>query len=409
MRSRLATLAVNFCRIVVGATYVASGMSKVLDPAGMEHKMMAYLRQWDILTWTDGTAWLTAMVIALAAAEFMLGIWLLLGIRRRLTSILVTAATFVFTLLTIYIYVKEPVPDCGCFGDAVKLSHGQTLLKNIVLLLLCVPLVAAPLKIVRLIRERSQWMPSLYAAIFVVACGIYSSTYVPIVDFTSYVPGYSFNAAMEGKFGEKGIEDAFNFAVMDSKGNDITPEALLDTGYTFLAISPRLEQADHSVSDRISEIFNGSKAEGYKFYFLTSSDSTAFAKWQDATGAEYTPYHTDEGVLAAAAKTNPGLLLLHGDTIIGKWGKHNLPVLTDEHNKDVPVTKLAQMPQNTPQKLLKIGAWMFIPMIFLIFADSLAAGTVTVRRWRLKRLARVRINSKTARHTESEQDEPTSN
>lgn len=405
MKRWLSALAVNLCRLALGVTYVASGMSKALDPAGMEHKVAAYLRNWDILLWTEGTAWLTAMVIALAATEFMLGMWLLIGMRRRLTTRLVTLFTAVFTILTIYIYIKEPVPDCGCFGDAVKLSHGETLLKNVVLLALCVPPLLRPLKIVRLIRQDSQWMPSLYAAAFVTACGIYSSSYTPLVDFTSYVPGYSFNAAMEGKFGEKGIEDAFNFAVLDTAENDITPDVILGDGYTFLAIATNLERTDRSVSDCIAEIHERAETTGeFHFYFLTASDEAAWEKWKDATDATYSPCHTDEGVLHTAAKTDPGLLLLHADTIVGKWTKNNLPTITDRNNLPVPVQKLTQKPQKTGQKLLKIAAWLFIPVLFLIFADSLAAGTVTLRRRSLKRLARARINQPATKHIATEAD-----
>ena len=395
MKHWFSALAVNICRLIVGAVYVASGLSKVLDPAGMEHKLMAYLRHWDVLTWTDGTAWLTAMVIALAAVEFMLGIWLLLGIRRKLTTRTITIVTLAFTLLTIYIYVNEPVPDCGCFGDAVKLTNGQTLLKNLVLLIFCVPPLLWPLKITRYIREQSQWMPSLYAAVFVVACGIYSSSYVPLVDFTNYVPGFNFTRAMEGELGEKAMEDAFNFAVVDTMGNDLTPEVVFDTGYTFLALSSRLDQADRSVSDRLTEFFDCAQENGdFRFFFLTSSGREEMEQWRDATGAEYEAYHTDEGVLDAAAKTNPAFLLLHGDTIVGKWTKNNLPALRDAQNKPIPVQKMVQKPQNTSQKLLKIVAWLFVPLIFFIFADGLAAGTVTLRRKRLKSLARARLKQK---------------
>lgn len=404
MKRWLSSLVVNICRFVLGTTFVASGMSKVLDPAGMEHKIAAYFRNWDFLTWTEGTAWLTAFVITLASVEFMVGIWLLIGMRPRLTTRLVTLITLCFTLFTVYIYIKEPVADCGCFGEAVKLSHGQTLLKNIVLLLLCLPPLLRPLKIIRFIRRGSQWMPSLYAAVFVVACGIYSSSYVPLVDFTSYVPGYSFNAAMEGKLGEKALVDAFNFAVLNTAGEDITPDVTLNEGYTFLVIATHLDRADRSMSDYITRLHDRAKqSDDFHFYFLTSSDEKAWESWQDATAAEYLPSHADEGVLDAAAKTNPGLLLLHADTIVGKWGKHNLPALKDTQNKPVSIQNLAQKPQNTTQKLLKIAAWLFFPMIFLIFADGLAAGTITLRRRSLKKLARARINQKAKGQTSTEQ------
>ncbi len=289
MKFRLQIILVNVCRLFVGITFVASGMAKTLDPAGMEHKLLAYLRSWNVFTWTEDTSWLTAMVLTLATIEFLLGIWLLIGMRRRFTTICTALATLLFTLLTIYIYIVSPVPDCGCFGDAIKLSHGETLLKNIVLLALCIPLVVWPLKIIPLLRRKSYWLPSLYAVAFVLACGIYSSNRIPLVDFTSYVPGYAFTAAMEGQYGEKGIEDAFNFAVLDTASNDITPDVIQAQGYTFLVLSANLDQADYSVSDRINEIYRRSQEiADCRFFFLTASDSAAFARWKDRAAAEYT-------------------------------------------------------------------------------------------------------------------------
>ncbi|MBR1838220.1 MAG: DoxX family protein [Bacteroidaceae bacterium] len=392
MKKRIALyLIVNIARLVLGATYVFSGLTKAVDPAGMEHKLMAYFRQWDILTWTADSLWLTAIVLLLATVEFMLGIWLLIGIRRRFTSFALAAITAVFTLLTIYIYIKEPVPDCGCFGDAIKLTNGQTLLKNIVLLTLTLPILLYSHAIYRLVRRSTQWLASLVSAVFIVACGIYSSSYVPLVDFTNYVPGFSFNSAMEGKLGEQALEDAFNFAVLDTAGNDITPDVTLSEGYTFLAIAQPLSSTDRSVSDRIAEIYRRAKQQGdCQFYFLTASDSAAFATWRDATDAPYVPHHTDEGVLHSAAKTNPGLLLLHNDTIVAKWGRHNLPNIVDAQNQPVALQKLEQKPQKPTRRLTKLLVALTIPLIFIIFADAIMAGTLTLRRKSLRRMAKQR-------------------
>ncbi|MBP3228034.1 MAG: DoxX family protein [Bacteroidaceae bacterium] len=391
MKRFLTSLAVNVCRTVLGLVFTASGLSKAVDPAGMEHKVSAYLDNWGVLTWTAGTAWLTVAVIALALAEFMLGIALLLGAWRKTVTRLVALATLAFTALTVYIYAREPVADCGCFGEALRLSNGETLAKNVVLCLLCLPPLLRPLAVTPLARRGARGLALLYAAAFLVAVAVRSSVYMPVADFTSYVPGYNFERAMAGELGDKAMEDAFNFAVIDTAGNDVTFDLLADTGYTFVAVIPRLERADRGVSDRIAQLHRQSLRGGFGFAALTSSATEARRVWADATGAEYAFCHTDEGVLEAAARTSPGLLLLHGGTIVGKWGRIGLAQLLTDADGNVSPPKLAQPPYNLGQRLLKIAAWLFIPLIFLIFADKLAAGAVKLRRVSLRRIARSRM------------------
>ena len=54
-------------------------------------------------------------------------------------------------------------------------------------------------------------------------------------------------------------------------GEDITEKVLTDEGYTFLLVAHRIEQADDSNIDMISEIYDYSVEYGYGFYALTSS------------------------------------------------------------------------------------------------------------------------------------------
>ena len=123
---------VNIARLVVGLTLVFSGFVKAVDPLGTVYKLQDYAE-------ATGLAgifpeWLLIMAaVALSLFEFALGVSVLFAIGRKTASRLTLAFMTVMTLITVWIYIANPVSDCGCFGDALKLSNGETLLKNVVL------------------------------------------------------------------------------------------------------------------------------------------------------------------------------------------------------------------------------------------------------------------------------------
>ena len=123
---------------------------------------------------------------AMAAIELLLGVNLLLGIRRKLTTIFTAIFMLVMTGITLYVFLYNPVPDCGCFGSALKLSNSETLLKNVVLLAASVFLSARPQYILRLISERNQWITAVCSLVYVVSVTVYSFRHLPVISFTPY-------------------------------------------------------------------------------------------------------------------------------------------------------------------------------------------------------------------------------
>ena len=102
------------------------------------------------------------MSMALALAEFCLGVNLLFGSNRRWTSRVVLLAFLLFTPFTLYLALENPVHDCGCFGDAWVLTNWQSFAKNVVLLT-CAIVVAVRYRLqTRLISIHTQWLVNLY-------------------------------------------------------------------------------------------------------------------------------------------------------------------------------------------------------------------------------------------------------
>ncbi len=119
------------CRYILAVTFIFSGFVKVIDPWGTSIKLNEYFTLW-------GFEWLRPLSMMLSVwlcgAELMMGLMLMFKVRIRLISNFCMAAMTFFTILTLFSATLMPVEDCGCFGDAIKLTPWQTFFKNIVML-----------------------------------------------------------------------------------------------------------------------------------------------------------------------------------------------------------------------------------------------------------------------------------
>ena len=158
----------------------------------------------------------------------------------------------------------------------------------------------------------------------------------------------------------------------DDYTEDITETVLEDTSYTFLLISPHLENADDSMFGNIDQIYEYANDYGYKFYCLTASGSQAIAHWTDITGAEYPFCNTDETTLKTIIRSNPGLVLLKKGVIVGKWSHNDLP--TEQllkGGKLTPESGILSQRDETAEKTAYILLWFVLPLALLVIADRL--------------------------------------
>ena len=406
---------INLGRLIMAITFIFSGYVKAIDPLGTQYKIADYLQALHLNGFFPD--WATLIVsVALSTLELSIGIFLLFAIRRRQVTKICLFVMTVMTLVTIWIVISNPVKDCGCFGDAIKLTNGQTLGKNIILLAIAILLWRTPLRMVRFISKSTQWIVINYTILFAVALSTWSLWDLPAFDFRPYHIGANIEKGMEIPAGAKqpkfettfilekdGQQKEFtldnypdstwkfvdsktvqteegyvppihDFSIEDRKtGEDKTQQVLKNKGYTFLLISPSLAKADDSNFGDIDQIYEYAQDHGYAFLCLTASDEKDIRKWQDITGAEYPFYTTDATTLKTMIRSNPGLLLLKGGTIIQKWSHNSLPTA---QLLAAPLSKseLGKMPaDNIPSKILKIVLWFILPLVILTIADRLWA------------------------------------
>ncbi len=382
MQRHILVIFINICRFLLALTFLFSGFVKAVDPLGMATKLQAYFAHWQIHI-SEHSLILTVLAVSIAVAEFMLGVYLFLGMRRKFSSVATFSIMVAMTVLTLYIYFYNPVPDCGCFGDAIKLSNGESLLKNIVLLGASAFVVFFPQHIRRLVSERNQWATSIVAFIYIFSLSLYSRHYLPALDFTAYKVGTDIRSARNGTLGEEAFEEYANLWMMGTGEVDLTDSLLNDSGYTFLLTSPNLESADDGISDRINDLHDLCADKHIRLYMLTASDSTAIGRWIDRTGAAYPFLLGEKEQIEAMVHSNPGLLLLKDGHISGKWSANNLP---SEEDFD---TALKPQPIGMSQQVSKLAIIFFVPLFFVIFADNIWVGSKYFKRHRQRRKHRI--------------------
>lgn len=404
---------VNICRFVLAVVFIFSGFVKAIDPFGSFYKIQDYLTAFNLISWFPGY-WPLLFAVLLAAIEFCAGIYLFLGIRRKISSTLAFLLMLVMTPLTFYLALADPVSDCGCFGDALMLTNWQTFGKNVVLLVAAVTVFRQWREITRFITLKMEWIFSMYTILFVFALSAYCLRNLPLLDFRPYKIGTNIKAGMEIPEGaklsvlettfvmekdgkrkeftldnypdstwtfvetrtivkEKGYEPPIHDFAMQSltSGTDITDSVLTSRGYTFLLVAHRIEEADDSNIDLINEIYDYSVEHGYGFYALTSSPEDAIALWCDRTGAEYPFCQMDDITLKTIIRSNPGLLLIKDGTILNKWSDSQLPdeyVLTDSLDK---LELGRQKYVNDWYTMGYVLLWFIVPLAFVIGADQL--------------------------------------
>lgn len=390
MKNKALWIVVNTCRLVVSATFIFSGLVKLIDPVGTQYKIEDYAMAMGVSEWLSAPVPLVAAVL-LAMLEFCLGIYLFFGIRRRFTTYTILAFMVIYTPLTLWLAITNAVPDCGCFGDALVLTNWQTFWKNVVLLIGAIVLFWRGNLLTRFISEAAQWAISLYSIVysgFLALLCIYAE---PVIDFRPYHIGQNITAAMEWPEDPELTPEIVDFTIMPVAGMDGSPQAYLDTetlladtSYTFLLVAPHLETADDANMERINAIYDYAVSGGYAFWCLTASDENGIRRWQDLTGAEYDFAFVDELTLKTMARNNPALLLLHNGTIVGKWSHRLLPG-TDELTGPLHTLKLAKpQPASYRRMLLQLLLWYIVPLLILTLLDRLVA---SIRWWRKKKNA----------------------
>lgn len=360
----------HISRLLLGLTFCFSGFVKGIDPWGSAYKFTDYFTAFH-MPWITSLAF--ALGILLAAAEFFLGVAFVFNFFIRVTSWFMLAFMLFFTGLTLVIALTNPVSDCGCFGNALKITNWQTFFKNLVLITLAI------IVFVRRNKFKSKKKPVLSVAftgltmLVYFSIVFYSYNHLPIIDFSAYKVGVNIPDAMKipenapkaiyknefvyknlksGKekvFGESDIpwQDTLNWKFVKAKdpvviqegytppihdlrietpeGEDIKDFFLYDEKETYLVIASNLEKTNKKSWAEIVKLGADAKHKGYNFIALTASPKDEYEAFKNEIGADFDFFNTDEVTLKTMVRSNPGLMLIKKGTILGKYHFNDIP------------------------------------------------------------------------------------
>jgi uncharacterized membrane protein YphA (DoxX/SURF4 family) len=373
-KDRLINIVLIIARILFGVTFVFSGFVKAVDPVGFAYKIEDYLISFQLLEFIPLAL---AFAVGLILLEFLLGVFILLGLYRKITTTLVLLFMLVMTPMTLYIALANPVEDCGCFGDALVISNWATFYKNIVLLSFTIVIVVYRNRIKPLFSAKSKHFVLGFVFLFSLLFCLYNILYLPIMDFRPYKVGVNIPEQMEDdlsngdvyeniyiykkdgveeeftednfpwedstytfvdytskliKEGEKPLIDEFHIIAysQDDSGafitsGDITDD-VLDKPIILFVVSLSLNKSSEKAMKQIVVLADHVANQNINLIIATSSDIKVVEEWHKKWDSPNVSYaQMDELTLKTIVRSNPGLLLLNKGTIQNKWSSRNLP------------------------------------------------------------------------------------
>ena len=250
----------RFCGFVTGFVFFLSGIVKLLDPVGAGLVMDGYF---DFLHLGFMAPASKFFGVAFALAETIIGTGLITGVWRKTVALSAIILQGFFTLLTLLLVIFNPEMDCGCFGEAIHLTHMQTFIKNIIL---CILLAAYFFPSSQLGENKKRKYASFaLVTASVLAFTAYSLMYIPLIDFTDFKPAAALMAG-EGSGGDS-YESVFIYE-KDGERQSFTIDHLPDSTWTFVDTETvMIESEDNasvnlSIRDAYGDYHDGIAAEG---------------------------------------------------------------------------------------------------------------------------------------------------
>ena len=378
----------HISRVLVGGLFIFSGFIKANDTVGFSYKLEEYFEVFKADTGLGFFEWFAhisqPIATIITASEIILGIFLLAGYKRNLTLWLLFAQIAFFTFLTFYSACFNKVTHCGCFGDFLKLTPWESFWKDVALMIL-ITLLFSGKENINEISSSPMLMNAIatFGVVLSLWFPVYTYRNLPVFDFRAYAIGMDIKKNMEFpsnyqpakyetrflyknlKSGELKefdmnnypwqdtlnwahdstmnimVQDAINapkitdFNISDLNGNNITDSVLSRKGYSFWLVVYDLAKTedDETLHAQMNDFYKLASQEKIPVMALTASGPKEIDDYKHKHNALYDFATVDATVLKTMIRSNPGLILLNGSTVVMNWHHNNFPSYSDVKSK----------------------------------------------------------------------------
>ena len=369
---------VGISRIIVGVLFIISGLIKLNDPVGFSFKLKDYFAP-EVLDLGFLVPYALLIAIFVVIFEVLLGVALLLGYLKKFTLWSLLLMIVFFTFLTFYSAYFNKVTDCGCFGDAIKLTPWESFIKDIVLLVLILILFFGSKYIYPFFSKGTRSILIFASFVFCLGITYYVLQHLPIIDFRPYKIGanikdgmtvpenapqpifeYKWKFNIDGKeeiittngeypqvdgelisteteMIQEGYEPPIHDFTMERNGEDFTTQ-FLDMENLVVVIAYSLGNTEKDGYIPIKEITDKALKNGYNVIGLSASSPEMTEALTEEYKLNFKFYFCDETTLKTIVRSNPGILELDNGTIKQKlhWNdaeKLHLPVVENAKPK----------------------------------------------------------------------------
>ena len=369
-------ISVWMLRLCVGAVFIMSGLVKMVDLWGFVFKIEEYLAVWQLVQ-PRTIVFMVAMFVS--GYEFVLGTLLAMGCYKRVAPWGLMLTMAVMLPLTAYLWVADPVSDCGCFGDFWKISNAATFWKNVAITVALGVLLKwnAGLK-ESLFNPAIQWMVGAWISLYAIIVGLYGYNAQPMLDFRAFPVGAPLVAEANEEddnftllYEKDGVRKEFplealpdstwifvdrvplsggdnyeekggDFAMFDEDGNDVTSEVVDGEGMQLLLVVPEPRRAGVTFSYVVNEVYEYADSIGIPFAALLGTDADGVLRWKDNAMADYPCYSVDDTQLKELSRGNVSLVILNDGKVESKTtlSSMNSDVIESPESSDAFILEL---------------------------------------------------------------------
>ncbi len=352
-------------RIFLGLVFLFSSVVKGIDPVGTSYRVEDYLQ---VYGWMALVPYSLEIAFLVIVSEFLIGLAFVTHVFVKTAAWGMFVMLLIFTAVTWFDARYNMVPDCGCFGDAVKLTNWQTFYKNVVLITLNAVFLWGRGKGVTKQKSRlTSWAILLVFGGGFLAFMFYNLNHLPVVDFRNWKTGrdmtmspqptQTFVVYRNKKTGEQkeflfpdypwkdsawmaqwtfvsqrsvtpAVEKKYNLVMEDSLGVDHTKALVENPGFQLLLVSYNLQKAAPSGFRKMVALSAFLEKKHVQAALVTATPAGEAVKTEKGYGLRWPVYLADETDLKAMIRSNPGLILLHHGVILKKWHYHDFPDTT---------------------------------------------------------------------------------